>query len=137
MEAAGGAEATAAGDIGQGKGGEAQEIVDEAKTVGCAEAVAGLAGEAADEAAEVAVGAAEGMGDVFQAVLARRERLQKQVGGVEASRVKVALQRVIDGLAILVVVANLGKRRYIEVVEGFVLFFSAHFLETFAFRRWK
>ena len=68
VEAAGGAEAATAGDISKGQSGEAQEVIDEAQAVGGAEVVAGLAGEAADEAAEVAVGASEAVGDGLQVV---------------------------------------------------------------------
>lgn len=50
VKAAGGAEAATAGDIGERQGGEAQQVVNEAQTVGREEVVAGLAGETADEA---------------------------------------------------------------------------------------
>lgn len=137
VEAAGGAEAAATGDVGEREGGEAQQVVDEAQSVGGAEIVAGLASETADEAGEVAVAAAEAVGDGFQAVFARRERLQQKVGGVEAGGMEIGLKRGIDGLAVLVVVANLGERRNVEVVESFVSFFGAHVLESFAYSRWK
>lgn len=55
MEATGSAEAATAGDIGERQSGEAQQVVDEAQAVGCAEIVAGLTSETADEAREVAV----------------------------------------------------------------------------------
>ena len=50
VKAAGGAEAATAGDFGEGQGGEAQQVVDEAQAIGGAEIMAGLTCEAADEA---------------------------------------------------------------------------------------
>ena len=50
MEATGGAEAAAEGDIGKRQGGEAQEVVNEAEAVGDEEVMARLAAETADKA---------------------------------------------------------------------------------------
>lgn len=55
VEASSCTEATALRYFGQRERGEAQEVVDEAQTVGHNEIVTGLASETADEAAEISV----------------------------------------------------------------------------------
>ena len=50
MEATGGAEAAAEGDIGKRQGCEAQQVINQAEAVGDEEVMAGLAAEAADKA---------------------------------------------------------------------------------------
>lgn len=131
VEAAGSAEAAASGYFGKSEGGEAQKVVDEAQAVGYTEIMAGLAGEAADEAAKVTVGTAKAVGNVFQAILPCRKRLQQMVGGIEASRMEIPLQRAIDCLPVLIVMTNGCKWRDIHFIECLVSFFFVHSSETF------
>ena len=128
LEAAGSAEAAAKGYFGERQGGEAQEVVDEAQAVGHEEVVAGLAAETAYEAAKVAVGTAEVKGDGFQAVLSRRQRLQKIVCSVDASRMEIALEWLVDCRAVGIVVAHGFKGRDIQLFEALESIFFSHFL---------
>ena len=116
----------ASGDFGEGEVGEAQKVGDEPLAIFGAEVVAGLTGETADESAEVTAGAAEAAGKVCQRAVAKAQRLQQQVGGVDASRMEISHQWAIAGLAVVVVVTGRGERRYVEVVQCMKFFLCVH-----------
>ena len=112
------AEATAVGDIGDGQGDVAQQVIDHAHLIGLSEIDATHICEQEYERINVTDAGTVALTEGCNARLALRQVAQKLIHDVDAHRLQVSLQWHIRHVAVLAIATAVDERRYIEVVDS-------------------